>query len=48
MKKNYSQPFAEPVEMIPGFMLLSSFNATGSDYEEPIEMTDDEFNSIFG
>lgn len=48
MKKYYLKPEAEPVELFPAFMLLASINGTGADFDEPYEMTDDDFNSIFG
>lgn len=48
MRFNYLKPKAEPVELLPSCVLLASMNGTGADYDEPYELTDSEFDSIFG
>jgi len=50
MKRHYITPFAEPAELIPGYVLMTSQGGTGtgSDFDDPYEMTDDDFSAIFG
>ena len=49
MKRTYLQPRSDPVEMFTEYVLMSSdYSGSGSDLEEPYEMTDTDFTTIFG
>ena len=49
MKKKYINPQACELEMLPLFMLAqsSSVDGTGTNFEDPIIVSDGDFNSMF-
>ena len=48
MKRTYKKPVADLAEILPEYMLMLSVGGSGYSLEEPYEMTDDDFTSIFG
>lgn len=49
MKKKYIIPQADELEMIPQFMLAqsTSVGGTGTNFDDPLIVSDGDFNSIF-
>lgn len=49
MKKKYINPQAEEQEMLLQFMLAqsTSVGGTGTNFDDPLIVSDDDFNSIF-
>ena len=49
MKKKYINPQADELEMAPQFMLAqsTSVGGTGTNFEDPIIVSDGDFNSMF-